>query len=484
MPEDPHPERPRPQQPSGASGGETRIPFRRPWVTWAILAGCLGAYWLTCPSGTTDPTEESLVRYGAKVDHLIESGQIWRLLSAAFLHGAWWHLAINAFALMAIGQSVESVAGARRYLCLFVTSAITASAASYHYNPGIAIGASGAVFGLFGAELVFMIKVLPLYHARHARVSCSALFSILLGLLFLAFNLVLGWLLPRIDNAAHIGGLLTGLVMGLAIPIRPPPRQSPWTELRLNLTTLLCLGLIGYATANAYDFAYRVTPQELALHVSKVRDAVEKELVSGPGPASGGRLSRVLSGPSAAHQFHRGVAFHRRKDLEKAGECYRKAIELNPEMMEAHFNLGLLLMEQGKQDEALEAFFRVIQLKPDAINAYLSIAEIYTVRGSFSLAHEQLSRALEKEPKNSDVHREIARLLHKTGQRQEALRHYQEALQLDPANARAHFYLGLLHVETGDGAAARRRHESLLGLDPHLAEVLHSRITSRFGAGE
>lgn len=140
------------------------------------------------------------------------SGEPWRLLSALFLHGSVLHVGLNMLALYQIGQLVERMFGHWRYLSIYLGAGAMASVASVWWRQDVvSIGASGAIFGLFGALLVYLLV--------HRRAIQSEVFRSLrkttLGLI--GYSLLIGFVIPGVDNAAHVGGLVGGLLLGAAL---------------------------------------------------------------------------------------------------------------------------------------------------------------------------------------------------------------------------------------------------------------------------
>jgi membrane associated rhomboid family serine protease len=152
-------------------------------------------------------------------------GEYWRLLSVALVHGSFIHLMFNMYALWIIGPIVEALYGPWRYLGIYVLCAIAGSAASYATSPTPAVGASGAVFGLFGALLVADRVHKPAL-TRNAR-NLTTQIGILIGI-----NLFIGFSMRGIDNAAHIGGLLAGAWLGFVLVPRGARLDSFWSRPR------------------------------------------------------------------------------------------------------------------------------------------------------------------------------------------------------------------------------------------------------------
>lgn len=143
---------------------------------------------------------------GANFRPYTANGQWWRLFSSMFLHGGIVHLAVNMFSLLLVGIFLEARIGTQRFLFVYFLTGFCASIASVWWHEAtVSVGASGAIFGLYG----FFLSCLFL------KVFSQGFTKAFLGstLIFIGFNLVMG-LAGNIDNAAHIGGLLSGLILG------------------------------------------------------------------------------------------------------------------------------------------------------------------------------------------------------------------------------------------------------------------------------
>lgn len=148
---------------------------------------------------------QTLLAFGAKFGPAIAAGQWWRLITAGYLHGGLLHIGMNMWVLFDIGAQVEQIFGTTRYLAIYTFANITGFIASTWWAPGVlSIGASAAIFGLIGAMIAFGIR------DRHIGPAVRALY-----IRWAIYGLIMG-LLPffAIDNAAHIGGLTGGFVMG------------------------------------------------------------------------------------------------------------------------------------------------------------------------------------------------------------------------------------------------------------------------------
>jgi membrane associated rhomboid family serine protease len=159
-------------------------------------------------------------------------GEYYRLLTAAFLHGGPFHLAMNMFALATVGPTLESALGRTRFLALYMISALGGSTLSFLLSgPGdLGVGASGAIFGLFGA---FYIVVRKLGGETRSIVT------------LLVINLAITFAVPIIDEKAHIGGLITGALVAAALAYVPKgPRRSQAQAAACAVVVVVLVGLI------------------------------------------------------------------------------------------------------------------------------------------------------------------------------------------------------------------------------------------------
>ena len=154
-----------------------------------------------------------LLQFGANFKPLVLQGEIWRLLSSIFLHGGFIHIVMNMMALFFAGLFLEPLLGKWRLLLLYIVTGIAASLASFMwYDATVSVGASGAIFGLYGYFIAAII-----YKSFPYKIHNGFLFSLLA---YIGINLVMGLIgSGGIDNAAHIGGLVSGFCYGVLFPI-------------------------------------------------------------------------------------------------------------------------------------------------------------------------------------------------------------------------------------------------------------------------
>lgn len=159
----------------------------------------------------------------ALVKPLVAAGELWRLLTVTLVHGGLLHLFFNMYALWLAGPLVERLYGRPLFAAFYVVLALAGSLATYAFGPGAAaVGASGAIFGLFGLLLAVSRTHNPVLD-RQGRMFLGQIGGLIM------INLVIGFLIPNIDNLAHLGGLAAGFWLGFLIPPgRVPTLGSMW----------------------------------------------------------------------------------------------------------------------------------------------------------------------------------------------------------------------------------------------------------------
>lgn len=219
-----------------------------PFLTYLVIFINVAIYLLMVLSGLSPVEFEAtdLIDWGASFGPSIVEGQWWRLASAMFLHGSILHLTMNMIALWEIGRLVEMFQGQTRFLLIYFLSGLTGSLLSLWHDPVVvSVGASGAIFGIYGSYIGHLQKqknAMPKkLHDRLLQVA----------LIFVSIMIIYGLRNEGIDNAAHIGGLIMGLILGWYLS-RPIFNQKS-LSLRQCLTTgLLVLTLAAWLPVTNY----------------------------------------------------------------------------------------------------------------------------------------------------------------------------------------------------------------------------------------
>lgn len=206
--------------------------IKKPYITYAIMALCIIMYIVTVALGNNNM---ALYILGANYKEAVLDGQIFRLITYAFLHGGIIHLFCNMYSLYIIGKEIENKYGYIRYIIIYLISALCGGLLSSAFSDGISIGASGAIFGLLGSLLYFGYNF-RLYFK-------DSLIKQIIPVILL--NLMLGFTLSGIDNACHIGGLVGGYLTSMAVGItsdnKNKDKVNGWILLGVFLAFLIYL---------------------------------------------------------------------------------------------------------------------------------------------------------------------------------------------------------------------------------------------------
>ncbi len=220
---------------------------RTPFATYALLAMNVAMFGLEELLGGSEHSNV-LVRLGGLVPALVVTGEPWRLVASGFLHAGFLHIALNGYVLFIVGSSVERVLGTARFLVAYVASLLVASLATLLLGQGaLTVGASGAIFGLFGVEAIVVFlrpNLLPSQlRQRHAK---NVLFNLLIN--------VAASFQPNIATMAHFGGAVGGAIVGFFLVPRSfstrPKTPLGWA-LAAGAASLLVLTALGRALLDA-----------------------------------------------------------------------------------------------------------------------------------------------------------------------------------------------------------------------------------------
>ena len=184
------------------AGGRT---IARPTVTYALIAICVAVFGLESVTGTN----AAIDRFGMAGYYIAHDGQAYRLLTSAFLHAGFLHIAFNMYVLYALAPMVEAFLGHVRFAVLYLVAALGGSVASYFFSSPLvpSVGASGAIFGVMAALVVVAHRIKA---------------DVRQPLTLIAVNLALGFAISGVDWRAHLGGLVVGAALAAVFAYAPP----------------------------------------------------------------------------------------------------------------------------------------------------------------------------------------------------------------------------------------------------------------------
>jgi membrane associated rhomboid family serine protease/Tfp pilus assembly protein PilF len=366
--------------------------------------------WRALVAVVQHPAANLLVRWGANYGPLTASGPWWewgRLLTNTFVHIGIVHLLVNMWALLNLGALAEYLFGRRTMLAVYLLTGIAGSITSLGWHPAaVSAGASGAIFGLAGALLVaFWFARLPL---SKSLITWNSISLVVFAVYTLAYGMVTG----KMDNAAHIGGLLAGVIFGVTIVLS---NQG--------------------AAADDHD-----TEKELPLHTAA---AVVLTLAIAVAGAVIGRRERYIV------PLERGRAALRLNNPTAALAELRRASAMRPTLAEPHIVLGEAYLRSNNPRLADVQLNEAVRLEPKTADAWRELGFLYLTTRRASEAVYAMGRAADLRPKSGDMQASYALALHMSQRLPEAIAAYQKALQINSGFAPARYNLGLAYLESG-----------------------------------
>ena len=308
-----------------------------------------------------NPTTEQLKHWGANWGPLSLGAQPWRILTSNYVHVGIVHLAFNMWCLWNLGQLAERILGRLNFVTLYTICGLAGSLASLWRHPMVVgAGASGAIFGLAGASIA-------VFYLGHLPIARSAIQGTMRSLLtFVGYNLLFG-LAPGIDNSAHIGGLVAGLVMGAALSkhvlVAPEVRRT-WARLTWITMAVLLFVAFGAIRRMYPQMPLLANPQVIAAQqMAGARRALQQHR---PDEAIAQLQDVIEALPKTAEpRYLLGAAYLMQRKPDQAIAAFQEALTLDPEYGEAAAGLGTAYLMKGMKAEAEKAFQKAAELGYD-----------------------------------------------------------------------------------------------------------------------
>ncbi|WP_138415787.1 rhomboid family intramembrane serine protease [Aquibacillus sediminis] len=321
------------------SNGQPRI------TTIFLVMNILFFLFIEAKGGSTSTL--TLITYGAKYNPAILDGEWWRIISSMFIHIGILHLFMNMLALYFVGSAVEKIYGSGRFTFIYVGAGIMGGLASFAWNPQIAAGASGAIFGLLGALLFFGVN--------YKRVFFQTMGWNLIIVILL--NIVFGVTVPQIDNGAHMGGLIGGFVAA-AIVFFPSKRNLKVQLLACLSFCVIISGLLVYGLTNMSAHYSAVVQTQLA------QELIEQENYQEVIEVTTLAIDEQVQSYQAELHFFRSYAWLQLGRVEEATNDLLHVVQIDSSFAEAHYNLALIYADEGNVEEAHDHAERASQLQP------------------------------------------------------------------------------------------------------------------------
>jgi rhomboid protease GluP len=403
---------------------EATVATKPATATIALLAINIGVFIIMVASGVSwiTPQTDQVLRWGADYGPYTLSGQYWRLITSMFLHFGIIHIFGNMWCLWSLGQLTEKLIDSVSLLGLYLVTGIGASLLSLSWDPmRVSAGASGAIFGIAGA----LISVL--YFGRLGLQPASV--RKLLGYVvrFALLNLLFG-LQGHIDNMAHLGGLVTGLIAGLflAKTFNVAPEERPARRKAVLAVSAVLVILLFVPVIRARQYAVEFGQGRTAFDNNDAAGAIphlQKYVAARPDDVVGHALL--------------GAAFHRANRLDEAAQEYENGLKIKPDDPYMQVYLAEIYAYQKKTDKALALFRKGIPGSLPDPGIFYWYAEALKDAGRLTEAESNIRRTLQLDPKGIDGHKLLAEILTLEGKKDEAAAEKQHIEELG-ANAAAH----------------------------------------------
>jgi rhomboid protease GluP len=380
-----------------------------------------------------DPAWSALsFRLGANVGPYTISGQWWRLLASVFIHGGLLHFAFNMWCLWDLGRLAESVYGHWTFAIVYLLCGLSGSLMSvaWHYKePVSSVGASGAIFGIAGA----LIASFYLGEFSLPRAAVTGMLRSVVA--FVGYNLFFGAVILRVDNSAHVGGLLMGLLLG-ALIARVAPAQD-------HIGRRISVLLVGAILATGAGLWLRHS-RLYSAHVAVARDYI----VMHDYDNATAELKRViaLDRHREPPYYQLGEIYRMQNKLVSAEDIFKQLLKMNPSSAAGHFGLAETLSDEHRDPEAAEELKRGIKLDPERENAYIRLGLLFLSQKQPAKAEEVFQQLLKINPNSADGHAGLAGVLSDEHRNPEALAEYKRVADIDSLYQGVNYNMGVIEA--------------------------------------
>ena len=373
--------------------------IRQPWtrsesnisLTQIFLGANVAVYLaMAFGSGTVANFPGHSLLFGANYGPYTLTGQWWRLLTYMFMHGGILHIAFNMWCLWDLGALCESLYGRVTYGAIYLITGAAAGMASVAWNPAVlSVGASGAIFGLAGA----LIASFALGEFSLPSIAIRGTLRSLL--VFAGFNLFFGSMFAGVDNAAHIGGLVSGLILGALIAKLAPHDNT----LRIAVIGFVVLGIV------AAGFGVR------RWRVRTARSFLAFQALGAGGEDRTAKLKMLAEQDPKSVPLHTFLAqtyFNQQKFPEAEAE-FKKVIELQPKLASARFLLGETYLSMQRPEDAKAAFNGMLQQGLNSGEAHYGIGMALAMQNKHQDALGEFKTAIKDGSDMPEVYSEMAK---------------------------------------------------------------------------
>ena len=408
---------------SVAQPSQSAVASRPTPATYILLAINIAIFIAMVAYGVSpiDPETDKVLRWGADYGPYTFNGQYWRLITSMFLHFGIIHILGNMWCLWSLGRLAEDLIGSFAVVGLYLLTGVGASLLSLSWDPmRVSAGASGAIFGIAGA----LITVL--YYGKHNLAKESVRHLLGYVVRFSLLNLLFG-LKAHVDNMAHLGGLVTGLVIGLflARTLSPPAEERARRQGTILAVSACVLLALFVPVAQAKQYAVEFGKGKAAFDQKNFKTAIEHLQ----------KYTAVQPDNDYAHAML-GTSFQAMGRFDEAIGEYERGLAIDPDYHYMQINLAELYLLQKKPEKALPLFQKAYPwMKDDAEDMY-SYGDALQQTGNLREAEAVLRKSIQLDAKSMEAHLLLSEVLKKEGKSEEAAKekHLADSLDAQPPN--------------------------------------------------
>jgi rhomboid protease GluP len=392
-------------------------------ATYALLGVNIAVFIVMAAAGVSliDPDTQQVLRWGADYGPYTLNGQYWRLITSMFIHFGIIHILGNMWCLWSLGRLAEKLLGPVSVLGTYLLTGVGASLLSLSWDPmRVSAGASGAIFGIAGALIT------TLYYGKHNLPKESV--TRLLGYVvrFSLLNLLFG-LRGHVDNAAHLGGLVTGLLIGLflARTFASPEEERSTQRRNILAVSALVLLVLFVPVVKAKQYAVEFGKGQTAFHQKDYQAAIE-------------HMQKYTSARPNDDYGHAilGASFQALGRLDDAVRDYERGLAINPDYHYIQVNLAEIYVWQNKPEKALPLFRKAMNKMSDDADAMYSYGKALVLTGDLVDAETALRKSIALDSKSIESHALLSVVLKTEGKTTEARKeqHLADLLEENPAS--------------------------------------------------
>jgi rhomboid protease GluP len=392
-------------------------------ATYGLLGVNIAVFIAMVAAGVSvmDPSTQQVLHWGADYGPYTLGGQYWRLITSMFLHFGIIHIFGNMWCLWSLGRLQEKLLGSVTVIGTYLLTGVGASLLSLSWDPiRVSAGASGAIFGIAG------VLITTLYYGKHNLPKDDVRRLLGYVIRFSLLNLLFG-LRGHIDNAAHLGGLVTGLLMGLFLArtfTSPVDERSTQRRNVLAVSALVLLVLF-VPVAKAKQYAVELGKGDTAFEQKNYQAAID-------------HMQKYTSARPDDDYGHAvlGASFQALSRLDDAVREYERGLAINPDYHYIQINLAEVYVWQGKPEKALPLFRKAVNEMSDDAHAMYSYGKALQLTGDLVNAETALRKSIALDSKMKESHALLSAVLSTEGKTAEARKeqHLADLLKESPSS--------------------------------------------------